>query len=86
MRKKVGELDIICRDGDMWICVEVKYRRYSDHGHPIETVNPVKLKRMIAAFTLYLLDNKQNPAHTPMRFDIVAIDNDELIWLKNVTL
>jgi putative endonuclease len=86
MRKKMGELDIICRDKETWVCVEVKYRKNSAHGHPLEAVNHTKLTRMIAAFNLYLLDNKLNPAHTPMRFDIVAFDNDELIWLKNVTL
>lgn len=84
-RKKVGELDIICKDADTWVCVEVKYRRRKDHGHPLETVTPTKLKRMIAAFSLFLMDNKLNPAHTPIRFDIVAFDDGELIWLKNVT-
>ena len=84
-RKKVGELDIICNDGDTWVCVEVKLRRKIDHGHPVETINNKKLHRMIAAFNLYLMDNGKNPAHTPMRFDIIAIHNGELTWLKNVT-
>lgn len=84
-RKKIGELDIIAKDSNVWVCVEVKLRRNTDHGHPLETINRRKLSRMIAAFNLYLMDNKLNPAHTPMRFDIIAIHNDELTWLKNVS-
>ncbi len=82
----MGELDIICKENDVWVCVEVKFRRHPEHGHPLEIVNQKKLNRMIAAFNLFLMDNGMNPAHTPIRFDIVAINNDELIWLKNVTV
>lgn len=84
-RKKRGELDIICKDADTWVCIEVKFRRRSQHGHPLETVTPTKLNRMITAFNLFLMDNDLNPAHTSIRFDIVAFNNDELTWLKNVT-
>ncbi|RPJ67887.1 YraN family protein [Alteromonas sediminis] len=86
VRKKCGELDIICRHGPCWVCVEVKYRGNRDHGHPLETVNPRKLQRMIATFNLYLIDNNLNPAHTDIRFDIIAIDENELTWLRNVTI
>lgn len=86
VRKKMGEVDIICKDGDCWVCVEVKYRQRDSHGHALETVNTKKLSRVIAAFTHYLLDNKLNPASTPTRIDIIAFENNELIWLKNVTI
>ena len=84
-RKKVGELDLICKDANTWVCVEVKFRRRDHYGHPLEMVTPTKLKRMIAAFNVFLMDNGLNPAHTSIRFDIVAFNNDELTWLKNVT-
>jgi len=32
------------------------------------------------------MDNNLNPAHTSIRFDIVAIDENELTWLRNVTI
>lgn len=86
VRKKMGELDIICRDKAYWVCVEVKYRDNHAHGHPLEAVTATKLRRMTAAFNLYLLDNGLNPAHIDMRFDVIAIDENELTWLTNVTV
>ena len=31
-----------------------------------------------------LLDNNLNPASTPLRIDVIAIDGDNLQWLKNI--
>ena len=86
VRKKCGELDLICRQNETWVCVEVKYRSKHDHGHALEMVNPRKINRMIAAFNLYLMDNHLNPAHTDVRIDVVAMNETELTWLRNVTV
>jgi putative endonuclease len=31
-----------------------------------------------------LLDNNFNPASTPLRIDVIAIDGSDLQWLKNI--
>lgn len=84
-RTKRGELDLVMRDGDYWVCIEVKYREQADFGYAVEMVTPRKLQRIKAAFEQFLLDNGLNPAMTPQRVDIVAIDGNNLEWLQNVT-
>ena len=79
-----GELDIVMQDGSTIVCVEVKYRRRNQFGSALEFVTAKKLQRIQAAFDFYLLDNGLNPASTSLRIDVVAIDGDNLQWLKNV--
>ncbi len=78
------ELDIVMQDGSTIVCVEVKYRRRNQFGSALEFVTAKKLQRIQAAFDFYLLDNGLNPASTSLRIDVVAIDGDNLQWLKNV--
>lgn len=83
-RTRRGELDIVMQDGDTVVCIEVKYRKHQQYGHAAEFVTAKKLQRIQAAFTHYLLDNNLNPASTPLRIDVIAIDGSDLQWLKNV--
>lgn len=79
-----GELDIVMQDGHTIVCIEVKYRKRNQFGSALEFVTTKKLQRIQAAFDFYLLDNGLNPASTPLRIDVIAIDGSNLQWLKNV--
>lgn len=79
-----GELDLIMRDNQTWVCVEVKFRRQSHYGSAAETISTAKIRRMGAAFQRYLSDNGVNPAMAPMRLDALVIDNKEVNWIKNI--
>lgn len=79
-----GELDIVMQDGHTIVCIEVKYRKRNQFGSALEFVTAKKLQRIQAAFGFYLLDNGLNPASTPLRIDVVAIDGSNLQWLRNV--
>ncbi|OJF69149.1 YraN family protein [Alteromonas sp. V450] len=79
-----GELDIVMKDGQTIVCIEVKYRKKSQFGSALEFVTARKLQRIQAAFGFYLLDNGLNPASTPLRIDVIAIDGEKLQWLRNV--
>ncbi|QJR80087.1 YraN family protein [Alteromonas pelagimontana] len=81
---RVGEIDIVMRDGDTWVCVEVKYRHSHHHGYAAEFVTPSKMKKMVKAFEQFLLHKGLNPTHTPLRIDVVALDGHQLQWLKNI--
>ena len=83
-RTRRGELDIVMEDGETLVCVEVKYRKSRQFGHAVEFVTAKKLQRIQAAFSVYLLDNNLNPASTPLRIDVVAIDGSTIQWLKNI--
>lgn len=83
-RTRRGELDLVMQDGSTIVCVEVKYRKQNNYGSAVEFVTAKKLQRIRAAFEYYLLDNSVNSMTTSLRIDVVAINGNELQWLKNV--
>ena len=66
-----GELDVVARDGDTLVIIEVKTRRSVAFGAPVEAVTKRKL-RSLRSLALAWLD--QRSIHAPaMRFDVVAV-------------
>jgi putative endonuclease len=63
-----GEIDLISRDGDVVVFVEVKARR---QGTPAEAVTPEKQRRLTLAGLHFLKKHKLLDQRS--RFDIVAI-------------
>lgn len=84
-RCKMGEIDLVFRDKDTWVFVEVKYRSNSAHGEPVEFFTPSKQRKVLNAVKLFLLDNQLNEFHTSIRIDVIAIHGEALQWFKNVT-
>ena len=66
-----GELDIVARDGQTLVFVEVKTRRGSGFGRAVEAVTAAK-KRKISVVAVEYLTRHNAFAH-PCRFDVVAI-------------
>ncbi|MBW5798542.1 YraN family protein [Halomonas elongata] len=66
---KGGEIDLIMRDGDTLVFVEVRHRADIRHGHPLETVTATKRRRLITAARFYLQRNRLSCA---CRFDVLA--------------
>ena len=67
-RTRLGEIDLIARDGDTLVFVEVKARR---QGVPAEAVTPEKQRRITLAALHFL--RKYGLLEVRSRFDIVAI-------------
>ena len=82
---KTGELDLIMRDGNCIVFVEVKYRKSQSYGHAAETVTWQKQQRLIKAANWWMLKNGLNADSTDFRFDVVAIHNNgqHIEWIKN---
>jgi len=78
---KGGEIDLIMRDGEQLVFVEVRRRADTRHGGAAASVTPRKQRRMVHAAQLFLLRYRPVP---PCRFDVVAIDAGRLAWLRNV--
>lgn len=53
-RCPAGELDIVARDGEEWVFVEVRTRRAPDTNSAIESVTADKQERVLAAAQAYL--------------------------------
>ena len=71
-RTRFGELDIIARDGDTTVFVEVKARRGSSFGEAIDSIPGWKRRRIGAMALDYLAWTGR--LDDPCRFDVVAID------------
>jgi putative endonuclease len=83
-RCRHGEIDLVMRDGETLVFVEVRYRRSDRYGTPAETVNPRKQRRLAAAASHYL---QRHPNMLPCRFDVVAVGaEDRIDWIKNAFL
>ena len=67
-----GELDIVAREGDCVVFVEVKARATAAYGAPDEAVTPLKQRRISRAALSYA--HAHGLMDAPMRFDVCAID------------
>lgn len=72
-RRTHGEVDIIAKDGETLVFVEVKSRKNGAFGNPIDAVNPVKQKRLQFMARQYMAEREL--CHVNVRFDIV-----EILW------
>ncbi len=74
-RDKFGEIDIIAKDRETLVFVEVKTRRSDHFGRPEEAVTPAKQQQIIRVASYYLVQHKLLDA--PVRFDVIAIIIDQ---------
>lgn len=80
-RCKQGELDLVMRDQQALVIIEVRYRKSDVYGSALESVTHSKQARIIAATQHYLSTLRVD---CPLRFDVVAISgNGGINWIKN---
>lgn len=70
--KRFGELDLVMRDGKYLVFVEVRTKKNTAHGTPIETVDYAKRRQIEKMARLYMTKEKV-PEDTYCRFDVVGI-------------
>lgn len=68
-----GELDLVMRDGDTVVFVEVRYRKSASHGDAATSVTASKQAKLIHAAQHWLAAHPQH-ARRPCRFDVVSYD------------
>ena len=79
---KTGEIDIIAKDGDFFVFVEVKYRRDASFGYPSEAVDRKKQQKIRKTAAWYL--KVHHPSDfAPARFDVVEILGKKIRVIKN---
>jgi putative endonuclease len=72
-RTKGGEIDIVAREGDVLVFVEVRSLEAPDFGTPEESVTPAKRRRIVRAAREYL-SNVPPSSWREARFDVIAIE------------
>ncbi len=70
-RTRYGEIDIVARDGDVLVFVEVKTRSTSRCGSPLDALTAIKQRRVTAMAQSYLM--RAGWGDRPCRFDVVGI-------------
>lgn len=80
-RCKAGELDIVARDGDVLVFVEVRSRSDDEHGSAAEMIRHTKQRRVARVATYYL--STVAPVFEECRFDVVAITAGDAVLIKD---
>jgi putative endonuclease len=78
---RTGEIDLICRRGQLLVICEVKTRTTDQFGSPFEAVTSAKRRRLRRLATLYLLETA--PTTTVVRFDVAAVQGGSVEVLEN---
>lgn len=75
-RTRLGEIDLIVRDGNCLVFVEVRYRARNDFSRAGLTVDIHKQRKLVRTAAVFLASRDQF-ANSVCRFDVVAIDADD---------
>lgn len=82
---RFGELDLVMRDADALVFVEVRYRRRREFGGGAASVGTAKRERIVRAAQGFLQAHPKL-ASLPCRFDVVAFDGQpdavRFEWLR----
>ncbi len=81
-RSRFGEIDLVLREGDTIVFVEVRLRTSATHGGAGESIDARKRAKLLAAARLYMAGKREQPC----RFDVVLLrrlDPPEMEWIRN---
>lgn len=84
-RCKSGEIDLVMRDQNVLVFVEVRFRSHLNYGSGIESVTYCKQQRIIHTATHYLQKHKLLD-NAFCRFDVVALGpklTSPIEWVKD---
>jgi putative endonuclease len=86
-RCRLGEIDLIMRNLDCLVFVEVRYRSSNRFSRAGPTVDLYKQRKLIRTAALFLSKREQF-ANDTVRFDVVAINaddsgNETIEWIKD---
>lgn len=82
---RLGEIDIIAREGKITVFIEVKTRSSGEFGLPQEAINLEKIKHLRRVAQFYI-SNHANP-EGEFRFDVVAVilgDKPRIHLIKDI--
>ena len=78
-----NEIDLIAREGETLVFIEVKARLDPTHGYGMQAVDHKKQQRIRKVAAAYLLQNHYSFYQTPCRFDVISIDGNEIRLFRN---
>ncbi len=79
-RTRFGEIDLIMRDAETLVFIEVRLRKNNDFGGAAASIGLHKQRRIVTAAQQYIAALRHPP---PCRFDAVLIMGTNIEWLKD---
>lgn len=84
-----GEIDLIMKEGETFVFVEVRYRKQQEYGSPLATVTLSKQNKIVKTAALFMLQKGLLQKHA-MRFDVIGFTGPlaeaEPLWIKQAFL
>ena len=83
-RCRLGEIDLIMRDGPCLVFVEVRARKTVAYGGAVASITYSKQQKLIKTALLYLQVNKLMDKQ-PLRFDVLSLEGvpARVSWIQN---
>ena len=83
VRERGGEIDLIMKDGQVIVFVEVRFRQSSRFGGAAASVTLAKQHKLLQTAHLWLARHNGSFDTVDCRFDVIAFTGNEIEWLKN---
>jgi len=80
-KTKIGELDIIARDGSVLVFVEVRSRATDAFGSALDAVNETKRQKVSRMAQQYIAWRR--PEFESARFDVIAITGEDVVLIRD---
>ncbi|MDQ7090690.1 MAG: YraN family protein [Methylococcales bacterium] len=78
---RYGELDLIMKEGETLVIIEVRFRKNDHFGGALESITAKKKARIIKTTHYYLMTH---PIDCPIRFDVITLSPKQgLNWIQN---
>ena len=86
-RRRLGELDVIAREGDTLLIVEVRTRSTNAYGGAAASIDGRKRRRIVRA-AQQLLQQRRSLARLAVRFDVIVVSdvekpNPRVEWIRH---
>ena len=81
-RTRFGEIDLIMKDKETIVFVEVKFRKSASAGYALDAIDFRKRKQICRIAFQYVMLNDRHTQHK-YRFDCIGIDGDRIKYVKN---
>ncbi|MCY9800188.1 YraN family protein [Citrobacter braakii] len=83
VHERGGEIDLIMREGNTTVFVEVRYRRSAQFGGAAASVTRSKQHKLLQTARLWLVRHNGSFDTVDCRFDVLAFTGNDVEWFKD---
>ncbi|MHB7565046.1 YraN family protein [Citrobacter braakii] len=83
VHERGGEIDLIMREGNTTVFVEVRYRRSAQFGGAAASVTRSKQHKLLQTARLWLAHHNGSFDTVDCRFDVLAFTGNDVEWFKD---